>query len=1027
GGATCAGVLGTGHTGTLLCLNCFFNSSLCKPPCTQTCESLGYNCGTRIICGVKVDCGDCSFGYSCNVNGTCINRCTNSCSQLGLTECASSTYFRTCDNYDDDSCLEWGGLTSCGSGETCEGGECVEENTNPELPPPNPTGDIYYVSPSGSDTTGDGSINRPWFSLNKAWGYIGPGDIIYMRGGTYKYDKQTLSGKSGTSGNYINVWAYPYDSTKPKITKSSSYGSGTWPIGLIYIADGDYLYFKGLEISDFAQQNNGMWTCFWVFNSQNSIFENLDIHHCGNGATFENTDNCLILKSDFHHNLDPLTDYDVYGNADGLGIISENTDNTITIRGCRFWWNTDDGIDLWHGEGNVIIDNCWSWYNGFVPDTFQEAGNGNGFKLGDTVSNLPNSVLRTITNSLGVYNKNWGFLDNGARCNMKLYNNFAYQNCYRGYAEGWCGGYHFNLVSGIPYYAKNNIAYNNIDNEAVFDVLTNVNHNSWDTSSISISNSDFQSLDVNQLDDSRKSDGSLPDITFGHLVSGSDLINKGVNVGLSTDGYGNAIIGNPDLGAFEYSSSIPSCTSHASSACYSNTGDVYWYDSCGVREEIRYDCTSTQTCSNGQCVNSGTTNPPTNPTGDIYYVATPENGGSDTNGDGSINKPWATWQKGFNSISPGDILYIRGGVYSPNPTVLYSSYCGVAINSKKGTSDRKYMVYAYPGEKPILDGKNIVGTSYERIGVCLYYSAYWHLRGLEIRGVEQLSTGNNYGGVGMEVYGGNDILIENCTSHHNGGYGFGARVNANNVHFLNCDSYSNYDRYTDPPGEDADGFDVGYISDDAVIRLTGCRAWDNADDGFDMYQGSGYSGVYYLKNCWAWHNGYIPGTETTAGNGCGFKYGDDYQSYDGVTRRFSYNCIAYDNRERGFSQESANVKKEFYNCISYNNGAWGWSFYGLDIPDILHNNIAFGDGIEQLGSRRNSDYNSWDVGVSVTSADFLSVDGSQLDNPRKIDGSLPDITFLHLASGSDLINKGTPVSGINYAGSAPDLGPFERE
>ena len=43
------------------------------------------------------------------------------------------------------------------------------------------------------------------------------------------------------------------------------------------------------------------------------------------------------------------------------------------------------------------------------------------------------------------------------------------------------------------------------------------------------------------------------------------------------------------------------CTSHASSNC--TNGDVYWWNSCGQREEIRYDCNSTQTCSNGQCVN----------------------------------------------------------------------------------------------------------------------------------------------------------------------------------------------------------------------------------------------------------------------------------------------------------------------------------------------------------------------------------------------------------------------------------------
>ena len=39
---------------------------------------------------------------------------------------------------------------------------------------------------------------------------------------------------------------------------------------------------------------------------------------------------------------------------------------------------------------------------------------------------------------------------------------------------------------------------------------------------------------------------------------------------------------------------------------------------------------------------------------------------------------------------------------------------------------------------------------------------------------------------------------------------------------------------------------------------------------------------------------------------------------------------------------------------------------------------------------------------------------------RKSDGSLPDIAFMHLVSGSDLIDAGTNV-GSPYNGTAPDL------
>jgi len=43
---------------------------------------------------------------------------------------------------------------------------------------------------------------------------------------------------------------------------------------------------------------------------------------------------------------------------------------------------------------------------------------------------------------------------------------------------------------------------------------------------------------------------------------------------------------------------------------------------------------------------------------------------------------------------------------------------------------------------------------------------------------------------------------------------------------------------------------------------------------------------------------------------------------------------------------------------------------------------------------------------------------------RKSDGSLPDIDFMHLASGSELIDTGVDL-GLSYWGDAPDLGAFE--
>jgi hypothetical protein len=69
------------------------------------------------------------------------------------------------------------------------------------------------------------------------------------------------------------------------------------------------------------------------------------------------------------------------------------------------------------------------------------------------------------------------------------------------------------------------------------------------------------------------------------------------------------------------------------------------------------------------------------------------------------------------------------------------------------------------------------------------------------------------------------------------------------------------------------------------------------------------------------------------------------------------------------------------------------------------------------------DHNSWQ-GFTVTASDFVSLDTAQARAARNPDGSLPEITFMHLAPSSALIDTGIYV-GIPYNGIAPDLGAYE--
>lgn len=399
-------------------------------------------------------------------------------------------------------------------------------------------GATYYVAPNGSDGN-NGSISQPFATLNKAWSVVSAGDIIYLRGGTYYFrSQQMLRGKNGSAGNLIKVWAYPGET--PILTRGSSYDY-EYSCGIYFV--GNYVHFKGLEITGYRQLNQNVWSGLWVQNADHNIFESLNIHHNGHGLFIrEDSDDNLVLNCDFHHNSDPETS-PAYENADGLQIAYIPSGRTNRIEGCRMWSNSDDGLDLWRNEGSVIIKNSWAWSNGYIPGTGTPAGNGNAFKLGQQSIDHGSQVLRRISNCIAYNNRQRGFDQNGARCQTELHNNISYRNVRNGY------------LFTTRCVAKNNIAYRD-DIDPVFSSSSDVSHNTFNidgnrNSNYYVSDDDFVSLDASQLSRSRNSDGSLPDIQFLHLEESSDLVDGGTSVGIPYNGDA------PDLGPFEYGDYIP--------------------------------------------------------------------------------------------------------------------------------------------------------------------------------------------------------------------------------------------------------------------------------------------------------------------------------------------------------------------------------------------------------------------------------------------------------------------------------------
>jgi hypothetical protein len=277
------------------------------------------------------------------------------------------------------------------------------------------------------------------------------------------------------------------------------------------------------------------------------------------------------------------------------------------------------------------------------------------------------------------------------------------------------------------------------------------------------------------------------------------------------------------------------------------------------------------------------------------------------------------------------------------------------------------------------------------------------------------------------------------------GPGMYLQEGSNNL-FLNCDSHDNYDPYSYAtnssggkvlgPGENADGFGVHVnMASSTGNRFYGCRAWWNADDGWDFIS---CSASVTVENCWAWGNGYRSGTNPpqSAGNGNGFKvggFGDPPTDVANPTPQHTVRfCLAFDNRSAGFYQNHHPISNFYYNNTSFNNKGSNFNLLGYKGGDasmgILRNNIAFMGtalGGATFGSGVDAANNSWDIsGLSVSNTDFESTDSAGVYAQRKPDGSLPDITFMKLKARSKLIDKGVDLK-LAYTGTAPDLGAFE--
>ena len=325
------------------------------------------------------------------------------------------------------------------------------------------------------------------------------------------------------------------------------------------------------------------------------------------------------------------------------------------------------------------------------------------------------------------------------------------------------------------------------------------------------------------------------------------------------------------------------------------------------------------------------------------------------------------------NAKPGSVIWVKDGNYP------FKQRIDISLS---GTEALPVYLTSHPDNqtRPLFDF-SALGEGNSNQGIILRAS-YWHIKGLDIR-----KAGDN----GISISGSNNI-IELYTFSECSDTGLQLDSHAANNLILNCDSYFNADSKIENADVLACKIDVG-----SGNKFKGCRAWQNLDDGWDGYLKETDNVNTIYEDCWAFNNGLLKDGKLSGGDGNGFKTGGSDNKL--LKHNASYtNCISAGNIKNGFDHNSNRGTVTLLNCKAYDNKQKNLSF-GKKNPVsklTIKNCLVLGEvGTLEADVKDISD-NSWQSGQPLTAEQFQSVNINELEQPRKKDGSLPDISFLKL-------------------------------
>ena len=402
----------------------------------------------------------------------------------------------------------------------------------------------YYLAPNG---TGNGmAIDKPFGDPVKAFAALRAGDVLYVRGGTYKLSQTIKVNQTGTADKRICVFAYPEDTERPVFDfsgqpRSTSTIASTYR-GIMHNIGANYWHYRGLDICNAA--DNGMKLegsycvvelCRFYGNEDTGLQQGFGKDSKGNNTRnteFKYGRYNIIVNCDAYDNYDPWTNG---GNADGFAIkLYPGPGNEF--HGCRAWHNSDDGWDLYYTVFPILVDNCWVLKNGF------DKGNANGFKMGGCKQGGTSTGAHIFKNCIAAFHEKKGFDQNHHREGAYLINDLSFDNAIN-------YGYNMEEPDYGNWVLRNCVGFGGTERNSAFTKLPDIDHCTWTTldntnplgekasgsaaagynKTLKDYSAEYEDLSYETAIGPRQANGELP-LKFGRLKAGSKLIDGGTPI-----------------------------------------------------------------------------------------------------------------------------------------------------------------------------------------------------------------------------------------------------------------------------------------------------------------------------------------------------------------------------------------------------------------------------------------------------------------------------------------------------------------